>query len=71
MKKVATAHLEELGRKIKEMQSTRKTLQHLVHCCQGNERPDCPILDELSALRSMRSRPRKAEACAVQNQDLA
>jgi len=47
VKKVASAHLEELDRKIKEMQSMRKTLQHLVHCCQGNERPDCPILDEL------------------------
>ena len=47
VKKVANAHLEELDRKIKEMQSMRKTLQHLVSCCQGNERPECPILDEL------------------------
>jgi Cu(I)-responsive transcriptional regulator len=47
VKRLAAAHLEELDRKIKEMQSMRKTLQHLVHCCQGNERPECPILDEL------------------------
>jgi MerR family copper efflux transcriptional regulator len=26
----------------------RKTLQHLVHCCHGDDRPDCPILDELA-----------------------
>jgi MerR family copper efflux transcriptional regulator len=26
----------------------RKTLQHLVHCCNGDDRPDCPILDELA-----------------------
>ena len=47
VKKVASAHLGELDRKIKEMQSMRNTLQHLVSCCQGNERPECPILDEL------------------------
>lgn len=50
VKKVATAHLQELDRKIKEMQSMRKTLAHLVHCCQGNDRPDCPILDDLQGL---------------------
>ena len=47
VKKVASAHLAELDRKIKEMQSMRNTLQHLVSCCNGNERPECPILDEL------------------------
>jgi MerR family copper efflux transcriptional regulator len=47
VKKVASAHLAELDRKIAEMESMRKTLQQLVHCCHGNERPDCPILDEL------------------------
>jgi hypothetical protein len=26
----------------------QKTLQHLVHNCHGDERPDCPILEELS-----------------------
>jgi DNA-binding transcriptional MerR regulator len=24
-----------------------RTLQHLVHCCHGDQRPDCPILDQL------------------------
>lgn len=48
VKKVAAAHLEELDRKIEEMQSMRKTLSHLVHCCQGDSRPDCPILEDLA-----------------------
>ena len=26
----------------------RRTLQHLIHCCQGDERPECPILEELA-----------------------
>lgn len=48
VKKVASTHLAELDRKIKEMASMRKTLQHLVHCCQGDGRPDCPILEDLA-----------------------
>ena len=47
VKKVAAAHLAELDRKIKEMESMRKTLGHLIHCCQGDHRPDCPILEDL------------------------
>ena len=27
----------------------RETLQSLVHCCHGDQRPDCPILDDLAA----------------------
>jgi hypothetical protein len=30
-----------------EMEAMRRTLVNLVHCCQGDSRPDCPILDEL------------------------
>ncbi len=26
----------------------KTTLEHLVHCCHGDDRPDCPILDELA-----------------------
>lgn len=47
VKKVASAHLAELDRKIREMESMRKTLAHLVHCCKGDVRPDCPILQDL------------------------
>ena len=31
------------------MQAMQRTLQTLVSCCQGNERPNCPILDDLAA----------------------
>lgn len=47
VKMVASAHLVELDRKIKEMESMRKSLSHLIHCCHGDDRPDCPILDDL------------------------
>lgn len=49
VRRIASRHIEELSRKLAEMEAMRRTLQHLVHCCHGDERPDCPILDELSA----------------------
>lgn len=45
---IAEAHLEEIDRKIRELQSLRGTLAHLVRACHGDDRPDCPILDDLA-----------------------
>lgn len=47
VKKVAERHALELERKIRELQSMRSTLQHLIDDCRGDQRPDCPILDDL------------------------
>jgi Cu(I)-responsive transcriptional regulator len=47
VKKLASAHVEELDRKITELEAMRQTLKHLIHCCQGDDRPDCPILEDL------------------------
>jgi len=49
VKKIAGAHMENLGRRIAEMQSMLNTLRHLTHNCRGDHRPDCPILDDLAA----------------------
>ncbi|MDM0046746.1 Cu(I)-responsive transcriptional regulator [Variovorax dokdonensis] len=57
VKRVAQAHLQELEQRIAEMQAMQRTLAHLVHCCHGDQRPDCPILDDLSRID-----PPKAEA---------
>jgi MerR family transcriptional regulator, copper efflux regulator len=48
VKKVAAGHMEDLKRKIAEMQSMLTTLQHLTHNCHGDQRPDCPILEDLA-----------------------
>jgi Cu(I)-responsive transcriptional regulator len=45
---LAQAHIEELDEKLKELQSMKATLEHLVHCCHGDDRPDCPIIDTLA-----------------------
>jgi MerR family transcriptional regulator, copper efflux regulator len=48
VKRIALAHVADLERRIAEMEAMKQTLGHLAHCCQGNSRPDCPILAELA-----------------------
>lgn len=48
VKKVAAGHMDDLKRKIAEMQSMLTTLEHLTHNCHGDQRPDCPILEDLA-----------------------
>jgi Cu(I)-responsive transcriptional regulator len=48
VKSIAQRHLAELDQRIATMQAMRKTLTDLVHCCHGDQRPECPILDELA-----------------------
>ncbi len=47
VKAIATKHQAELKKKLTEVQNMLKTLDHLVKNCHGDERPDCPILDEM------------------------
>ena len=47
VKKVALAHVSEFRKKIAELQSMVDTLQVLVDHCDGDARPECPILAEL------------------------
>lgn len=48
VKRIAQRHADELAQRIEAMQAMQRTLAHLIHCCQGDDRPDCPILDDLS-----------------------
>ena len=48
VKRIAQAHIDDLAQRIAAMQALQRTLTTLVSCCQGNERPDCPILDDLA-----------------------
>jgi len=47
VKKLALTHLKELESKIQELQEMAGSLRHLAHNCQGDDRPDCPILAAL------------------------
>jgi Cu(I)-responsive transcriptional regulator len=52
VKAVALSHVEELRTKIAELQSMVDTLQDLANHCDGDSRPDCPILAELQGAES-------------------
>ena len=47
VKQLALSQVEGLRRKIREMEDMVATLEHLAHGCNGDHRPDCPILEDL------------------------
>ncbi len=51
VKAIAQAHLATIEKKIRELESLRATLSHLVAACHGDDRPDCPILEDLAGKR--------------------
>lgn len=48
VKKIASAHLAELDRRLDGMREMADELRRLVAACHGGERPDCPILSNLA-----------------------
>ncbi len=48
VKRIAKANLAQIDMKIGELQAMRHTLVHLIDSCHGDDRPDCPILDDLA-----------------------
>lgn len=48
VRQLAEQHIAELNRKIEELQSMKRTLETLAHSCHGDQRSDCPILDDLA-----------------------
>lgn len=47
VKRIALDHIQDLQRRIADMQEMAATLQQLATCCSGDDRPDCPILADL------------------------
>ena len=50
VKKLALSHIEALQQRIDEMESMKRTLVRLASECHGNDRPACPILDDLGRI---------------------
>lgn len=48
VKKLAQKHIENIERKIAELESLREAVSALVEGCRGDHRPDCPIIDGLA-----------------------
>ncbi|GAB5470535.1 MAG: Cu(I)-responsive transcriptional regulator [Rhodospirillales bacterium] len=52
VKRLAGEHLRQIDRKLVELKTLRATLSQLVEKCHGDQRPDCPILDDLGGTAS-------------------
>ena len=48
VKAMAVAHMASIDQEIVELRSMRESLRDLNERCQGDDRPDCPILDGLA-----------------------
>ena len=48
VRNIAKRKLEYLTEQIQELKDLKKSLEWLVLKCPGNNRPDCPIIDELA-----------------------
>lgn len=48
VKQLAQGYIAELEDDIRKLQSIRDQLRHVANNCHGDERPDCPILDDLA-----------------------
>ncbi len=49
VKSLALEHVDRLDRKVRELLEMKTTLERLAESCHGDERPECPILESLSA----------------------
>ncbi len=49
VKVLAMSHIQDVEKKIEELQNMRTSLVTLVDACQGDNRPDCPILADLAS----------------------
>jgi MerR family transcriptional regulator, copper efflux regulator len=48
VKRIASKHVAGLDERIAALQAMQRTLSHLANHCHGDERPECPILDDLA-----------------------
>jgi hypothetical protein len=49
VKRLVAMHLQQLERKAIEIEEMRRALEHLASHCHGDDRPDCPIIEDLAA----------------------
>jgi Cu(I)-responsive transcriptional regulator len=56
VKALTLSHIRELEAKITALEEMRATLSHLAHCCDGDNRPDCPIIDSLAGIAPLSQR---------------
>src|SRR5262245_35613012 len=48
VKRIALRHVAELETRIQAMRQLKRTIQQLADRCHGDQRPECPILEDLA-----------------------
>jgi MerR family transcriptional regulator, copper efflux regulator len=59
VKKLASQHIEDLERRMREMRAVVRTLKTLADHCHGDERSDCPILEDFASAPVKKKTARK------------
>ena len=62
VKALALDHIGELEAQVRDLKRMIGTLKHLADECGGNDRPECPIIDDLTSHRLVTTPPRKSAA---------
>jgi len=62
VRRLAQKHLADIEARMAEMRAVTRTLKRLVDACHGDDRPDCPILDDLAAPPARKTRRVSARA---------
>ncbi|MDP4002010.1 Cu(I)-responsive transcriptional regulator [Methylobacterium sp. NEAU K] len=65
VKAIAQEQIVDLRRRIAEMEDMARTLERLAESCCGDDRPECPILDDLAAKDRAPAPPRRSPASAA------
>lgn len=53
VKRLALGHVAELRERARRLEEMASALIHLADHCRGNDRPDCPIIEELAGVESV------------------
>ena len=56
VKRLAEAHIGDLETRMREMRAVMKTLRELASHCHGDDRSECPILDDLATPKPQKRR---------------
>jgi MerR family transcriptional regulator, copper efflux regulator len=65
VKAVALSHVAGLKAKIAELQAMARTLEHLAAHCHGDDRPECPILEDLADAADAAAMPKRLNGMAA------
>jgi MerR family copper efflux transcriptional regulator len=60
VKAIALQHIEALQEKARALQAMSDTLQHLADHCQGDDRPECPIIEGFAAALAPETKKRQS-----------